>query len=30
MDRKYNAAMAMSAREGKEKYTRQLRQKREL
>ena len=28
MDRKYNAAMAMSAREGKEKYTRQLRQKR--
>ncbi|HEU4762103.1 MAG TPA: VWA domain-containing protein [Gemmatimonadales bacterium] len=30
MDRKYNAAMAMSAREGKEKYTRQLRQKRGL
>jgi Ca-activated chloride channel family protein len=28
MDRKYNAAMAMSSREGKEKYTRQLRQKR--
>ena len=30
MDRKYNAAMAMSSREGKEKYTRQLRQKRGL
>jgi Ca-activated chloride channel family protein len=30
MDRKYNAAMAMSARDGKEKYTRQLRQKRGL
>jgi Ca-activated chloride channel family protein len=30
MDRKYNAAVAMSARDGKQKYTRQLREKRGL